>query len=469
MTTSWWHPATAAEAVPAILPPRHLGRRRKVRLSAEVPAAEGVTVDRGVALVRLDTALLLAQRDGARAAVAQAEAALDAARAQLASASAGARPEELTASEGALAAAKAAVAGANANQKAAVGREQGAQAGVKAAEGQLAAATADLDRAQAQVLVAQAALERAEAGATPEEIAIAERGVEAAKNSLWGAQAQRDGICGQVGRGTNDANCDSATAATQAAEERVRIAELQLTQVRKGARPEDMAALEAQVAQAQAGVEAARATLQTAQANVDGAAATVSLAQADLQGAKANLLAARARRDQAQAAHDLLLAGARSEDLDTLRAQVAQAEATVQSAHAGLSGAETLLGRMTVVAPVGGMVLDMLIHVGELAVPGAPLVLLADLSELELTVFVPETDLGRVRLGQTVRVTVDSYGDAFVGRVTHIASRAEFTPKHVETREERINMVFAVKIVLDNAEGRLLPGMPADVVFQTFE
>ena len=435
----------------------------------EIPVAEGNSVERGSPLVRLDTALLLTQRDGARATVAQAEAAQDAAQAQLARANAGARPEELTASESALAAAKAAVAAAKANQKAAAGREQGAHAGVAAAAGQLAAATADLEWAQAQVSVAVAALDRAETGATPEEIAIAQRGVEAAKNLLWGAQAQRDGVCGQVGRSTNDANCDSAKAATQAAEEQVLIAELQLTQVTKGPREEDIAALRAQVAQAQAGVEAARATTQTTQANVDGASATVSLAQADVQGAMASLLAARARRDQAQAAHDLLLAGARSEDIDTLQAQVSQAGATLLSAQAGLSGAETQLDRMTVVAPVGGMVLDALIHVGELATPGAPLMLLADLDELTLTVFVPEADLGRVRLRQSVSVTVDSYDDAFAGRVTYIASRAEFTPKHVETREERIHMVFAVKIVLDNTDGRLLPGMPADVTFQSLE
>jgi HlyD family secretion protein len=91
---------------------------------------------------------------------------------------------------------------------------------------------------------------------------------------------------------------------------------------------------------------------------------------------------------------------------------------------------------------------------------------LADLENLTLTVYVPQPDLGRVTLNQEVEVKVDAYPDVFYGRVSQIASRAEFTPSNVETREERVNMVFAVKIALDNTDGRLKPGMPADVTFR---
>jgi HlyD family secretion protein len=117
-------------------------------------------------------------------------------------------------------------------------------------------------------------------------------------------------------------------------------------------------------------------------------------------------------------------------------------------------------------APSGGVILERLVHTGELAVPGAPLFTLADLDQVTLTVYVPEADLGRVSLGQDVEVTVDAYDQVFAGQVTHIASQAEFTPKNIQTQEERVHMVFAVKIRLDNPDQLLKPGMPADAVFR---
>jgi HlyD family secretion protein len=99
---------------------------------------------------------------------------------------------------------------------------------------------------------------------------------------------------------------------------------------------------------------------------------------------------------------------------------------------------------------------------GELAVPGATLLTLVDLDRVRLKVFVPETQIGRVKLGQTAYVTVDSVPQPFEGAVTFIGSEAEFTPKNVQTREERVNLVFAVDIGLDNPEHIFKPGMPAD-------
>jgi multidrug resistance efflux pump len=90
---------------------------------------------------------------------------------------------------------------------------------------------------------------------------------------------------------------------------------------------------------------------------------------------------------------------------------------------------------------------------------------LADLEQLTLTIYIPEDQLGWVQIGQPVSVTVDAYPDrVFVGTVTHIASEAEFTPKNVQTREERVSMVFAVKVALSNKDHALKPGMPADAV-----
>ena len=101
-----------------------------------------------------------------------------------------------------------------------------------------------------------------------------------------------------------------------------------------------------------------------------------------------------------------------------------------------------------------------------MAAPGAPLYTLADLDEVTLTVYVPEAELDQVSLGQMVEVTVDAYKEVFNGQVSHIASEAEFTPKNVQTQEERVHMVFAVKVRLENADHQLKPGMPADAAFQ---
>jgi HlyD family secretion protein len=105
------------------------------------------------------------------------------------------------------------------------------------------------------------------------------------------------------------------------------------------------------------------------------------------------------------------------------------------------------------------------VQVGELALPGGALFSLADLDRLSLTVYVPEDQVGRVQLGGEVVVTVDAFPDrAFPGRVTYISSEAEFTPRNVQTQEERVNMVFAVKVELPNPGHLLKPGMPADAI-----
>jgi multidrug resistance efflux pump len=216
---------------------------------------------------------------------------------------------------------------------------------------------------------------------------------------------------------------------------------------------------EARLAQAKAGVEAAEIQVTQAESGVEAARAAWTIAQAGEH-------AAQARLDQARAALDLVVAGARDQEISLLEAHVAQAEALLSSANAALEMLDAQLARQELSAPVGGIVLERTVHVGELAAPSAPLLTLANLDEVTLTVYVPEADLGQVSLGQQVEVTVDAYPDIFAGTVSHIASQAEFTPKNVQTQEERVHMVFAVKIVLENADHRLKPGMPADAAFQ---
>ncbi len=104
-----------------------------------------------------------------------------------------------------------------------------------------------------------------------------------------------------------------------------------------------------------------------------------------------------------------------------------------------------------------------MIYAGEVAQPGLPLFSVIDLQQVELVIYMPTDRIGQVKLGQAAQVTVDAYpGLTFAGMVTHISDQAEFTPKNVQTQEERAHTVFAVKIRLDNASGTLKAGMPAD-------
>jgi HlyD family secretion protein len=495
-----------------------------------VLADEGEDVAAGEVLVKLDQTVMLAERERAEAVVAQAQAAVDAAQAQLALAQAGARPEEIAAAEATTAGAQARLEAAQAEHDAALGQLAAAEAGLATARGQLLAAEAALVSAEAQVAAAQANLDGSEAqlahvlemptqadvaivqsatdgaqaqldqllaGPEDESVEIARLNWELAKNSLWQTQLERDAVKGRPG--IPDYQKSLADAAVGAAEISVLMAQLQHALVAKGATDEQIrvaqaavhqaqaqmdkvqaGATEAEVAMAQAGVDAAKSQLALAKAGVDAASiqvtqakagveaaqAAVIIAQAGVDAAQAGTSAAQAQLDQAQAALDLLKAGARSEEIALLEANVAQAKALVSDAEAALRALDAQLDRMTLAAPVGGIVLERTVHASELAAPSAPLLTLANLDEVTLTVYVPEADLGQVSLGQEVEVTVDAYEDIFTGQVSHIASQAEFTPKNVQTQEERVHMVFAVKVQLDNADHRLKPGMPADAAFQ---
>jgi HlyD family secretion protein len=117
------------------------------------------------------------------------------------------------------------------------------------------------------------------------------------------------------------------------------------------------------------------------------------------------------------------------------------------------------------VAPIDGLVLEKNLEKGELAFPGTPIVTLADLTRPWIKLYIQEKKLGLVRRGQKAEVTIDSYPDeTFPGEVVYISDRAEFTPKTIQTREERVKLVFAVKIMIENRDRKLKPGMPADAV-----
>ncbi|MEZ4642531.1 MAG: efflux RND transporter periplasmic adaptor subunit [Chloroflexota bacterium] len=183
---------------------------------------------------------------------------------------------------------------------------------------------------------------------------------------------------------------------------------------------------------------------QTLEANVDGAFAAWTQAQAQVALAQAQV--------------DGYEAGATTAQLNLLTAQLNQAQAML----------DALLAQrelMTLTALTDGVVVDEVLHPGEVAAPGATLLTVARLHDLHLRVYVPETQLGQVFVGQAVQVTVDSFPQqVFVGEVTGIGDQAEFTPRNVTTAAERALLVFAVEIRLPNTDGLLKPGMPADVV-----
>jgi multidrug resistance efflux pump len=181
----------------------------------------------------------------------------------------------------------------------------------------------------------------------------------------------------------------------------------------------------------------------------------------------AQVNAAWAGYQTAQAAAEMAQAGLEALEAGPTEEEVAVAQAEVAKAEAALGVLEVQLEKLTLRSPTGGLVTGRMVQVGEMAVPGAKLLTVADLDKVTLTVYIPEDEIGRVKVGQTVEVSVDSFpGKVFEGRVSYIASEAEFTPKNVQTKKERVNMVFAVKVKVPNPEHELKPGVPADAVIR---
>jgi len=148
--------------------------------------------------------------------------------------------------------------------------------------------------------------------------------------------------------------------------------------------------------------------------------------------------------------------------------QLQQARIAVQLAQANLNLLDDEIKKMTVTSLVNGMVMTRNAEPGSVVNAGAVLLTVGRLDELTITVYVPEDRIGEVILGQTANVSVDSFpGVVFKGVVSYISDQAEFTPRNVETVSGRKNTVFAVKLSLSDTSGKLKPGMPADVVFNT--
>ncbi|HUW26379.1 MAG TPA: efflux RND transporter periplasmic adaptor subunit [Gallionella sp.] len=157
----------------------------------------------------------------------------------------------------------------------------------------------------------------------------------------------------------------------------------------------------------------------------------------------------------------LLQSGYRPETINAARAQLDEAQAAVAAARVAL-------GDLQVTSPVDGVVTRKHAEVGETLGAGRPVVTVTDISTPWLRVYIPENLIGKVRLGANARVKVDTFPDrGFDGKVSYVSSQAEFTPKNVQTQEERVKLVFAVNVTVDNRDGTLKPGMPGDVYIST--
>ena len=170
-----------------------------------------------------------------------------------------------------------------------------------------------------------------------------------------------------------------------------------------------------------------------------------------------DLRAAEARYKQAQATADLAVKGFRAEDIEAARGRLAAAEANVAALDAQL--AEAVL-----VAPSNAVVETVSVRPGDLVTPNRIVIVMLEPSQLWVKIYLPETDLAKVHIGQQAEVKVDSYGSrAFTGRVAQIASEAEFLPRNVQTQNDRTHQVFGAKIFVENPQGVLKSGMSATV------
>ena len=242
-------------------------------------------------------------------------------------------------------------------------------------------------------------------------------------------------------------------------------ADAQLRLLQAGARTEDIRQAEAQAAAAAADVGAAEADLAAAETDLQrfeqllkvnsGSQKQRDDAATRRVVARDRVVAARAREAAAREGVTRLRAGSRREEVEAARARVAAVDAQIATL-------EKSKGDAVVVAPMDGIVTERLLDPGEIVSPRAPLAVLADLDHAWAEVFVDEPMIPRIKLGQAATVFTDAGGAGLPGKVSYIASKAEFTPRNVQTAEDRSKLVYRVKIAVDNRNGVLKQGMPVE-------
>lgn len=272
-----------------------------------------------------------------------------------------------------------------------------------------------------------------------------------------------------VNKGDIIARIDSTIQALQVqlAEANLRSAQEKSKEVKAGSRTQ-------LISQAQASIQQIASLQQGAQNSVNNAldnlnrikvlfeqggatAQQLSDAQNRYEIARAQLQAYSAQKKSAQEQVDLLKSGATAETINI-------ADAGVTQAQVNLAIAKAQLEKTVLAAPVSGLVSSLNFQKGEVIAPGAPVASLTETGNLWVNVYIQEQELPKIKLGQKAQIFTDAYPDQpFSGDISYISPTAEFTPKNLQTKEERVNMVFAVKVKITDGKDRLKPGLPADV------
>ena len=385
--------------------------------------------------------------------VAQARANRDTAQRALQKLRAGSRPED-------IAVAQAALDQTQANQQASSDRLSAAKTN---AATQLQQANAALTQAQARYAQAKGYWERAkDSGVDPvvPEVTDPRTGTKSdnrlsdgQRENYYSQMVQAEAALHQAEQAVQQALV-SAEAARQAevsgvqqAQDQTAAAQASLLKMRNGATRDDLAVAETALANAQNLFNLTSA-----------AAADPIRLRAAADAARSQLAAAEAQVSAAQARLAMTKSGTRPE-------QLAVAEAQRQQAQAARDQIDIQLAKTTLTAPRAGLILNRALHEGEQASPGSAVMTIGALETVQLTIYIAENQIGQVTQGQTAQVTVNSFpGRVFNGQVTHIADQAQFTPRNVQTSQERATTVFAVRIDIPNADHALKPGMPADAV-----
>ena len=303
-------------------------------------------------------------------------------------------------------------------------------------EGQLAQAKAALAAAEANYALLAA-------GPSPEQIATGETAVARAQAALDAVNEQLDTLAH-----------DQADLESKIDDLTQQIADLTatFTEAQTLRQTQPSAELAAILAATQGELAGANGQLQMAEQLQSSLATQEKLLETQVTVAEAGVDATQAQLNQ-------LLAGARAE-------QLAAAAAQVDAAAAAVSLLELQISRQMLTAPTGGIVLERTVEAGEMRLPGAALLTIGQLEALKITVYVPEDRYGKINLGQTAVITVDSFPtEQFSGTVVQIADQAEFTPRNVQTAEGRTSTVFAIELAVADGLEQLRPGMPADVDF----
>ena len=254
------------------------------------------------------------------------------------------------------------------------------------------------------------------------------------------------------------ATVDHATADIQLrqAEAGVRLADAQLALLVKGSRIED-------IRQAEAALEQAQATLKVASDDarrMRELVLTGSVTPKQREDADARLTVAEAQQKAATETLSKVRRLARPEEIQAAEARSAQARAAADLL------AKTIAD-CAITAPAGGIVTHKAVEAGELVTPGSTIVTLTGLDSVYVMIYVTEMEMGRVRLGDGVEVRIDAFPNrVFPGKVTYISPEAEFTPKNVQTKEDRVKLVFGIKVEIENKDGFLKPGLPADALIR---